>query len=75
MTLSYVRAQIRNQYKLSDFETAEGLRQGDPLATLLFNIVLTKAVRSSHVDTSGSNYGKSSQLNPNKMAWSYATDE
>lgn len=63
MTLANVKSQVRIRGQLSDpFETMDGLRQGDPLATLLFNIALEKAIRSCDVDTNNTIYRKSSQL-------------
>lgn len=55
------RVKIRNQLS-EPFTTADGLRQGDPLASLLFNIVLEKAVRSSNVDVNNTIYRKSVQV-------------
>src|ERR1700744_5540089 len=63
VTLLNVKARVRIRNNLSEiFETMDGLRQGDPLATLLFNIVLEKIVRNSTVETSGTIYKKTSQL-------------
>src|SRR6201990_1734370 len=63
LTLLNVKARVRIRNNLSEiFETMDGLRQGDPLATLLFNIVLEKIVRNSTVETSGTIYRKTSQL-------------
>lgn len=63
MTLSHVRARIRIRNNLSDiFEAEEGLRQGDGLAALFFNIVLEKVIRESNVETSGTIFRKLSQL-------------
>jgi hypothetical protein len=58
-----VKAQVRIRNNLSEFfETLDGFRQGDPLSTLLFNVVLEKVVRDSNVETSGTIYRKASQL-------------
>jgi len=40
----------------------DGLRQGDGLASLFFNIVLEKVIRESNVETSGTIFRKLSQL-------------
>src|SRR6202012_3761862 len=57
LTLSHVRAQVRIRNNLSEaFEAMDGLRQGDGLAALFFNIVLEK------VETSGTIFRKLSQL-------------
>src|SRR6202012_3044151 len=44
------------------FEAMDGLRQGDGLAALFFNIVLEKVIRESNVETSGTIFRKLSQL-------------
>ena len=45
LTLSHVRAQVRIRNNLSEaFEAMDGLRQGDGLAALFFNIVLEKVI-------------------------------
>jgi len=63
MTLSHVRAKVRIRNNLSEeFETRDGLRQGDGLAALFFNIVLEKVIRESSVETSGTIFRKLSQL-------------
>ena len=63
MTLSHVRAKVRVRNNLSEsFEALEGLRQGDGLAALFFNIVLEKVIRESNVETSGTIFRKLSQL-------------
>lgn len=63
MTLSTVSSKVRVRNMLSEsFTINQGLRQGDPLATLLFNIALEEAVRASNVDTSNTIYRKSSML-------------
>ena len=63
LTLSHVRAQVRIRNNLSEaFEAMDGLRQGDGLAALFFNIVLEKVIRESNVETSGTIFRKLSQL-------------
>ncbi len=63
LTLSHVRAKVRIRNNLSDaFEVMDGLRQGDGLASLFFNIVLEKVIRESNVETSGTIFRKLSQL-------------
>lgn len=63
LTLTHVKARVKIRNNLSEtFETIDGLRQGDPLSTLLFNIVLEKVIRTSMIETSGTIYRKTSQL-------------
>lgn len=63
LTLSEVISKVRVRGKVSfAFGTDDGLRQGDPLATLLFNIVLEKAIRNTCVDKDGNIFTKSCQL-------------
>jgi sorting nexin-29 len=44
------------------FEVMKGLRQGDAIAPLLFNVVLEIAIRRSKVETKGTNFDKCSQI-------------
>jgi hypothetical protein len=44
------------------FETRQGLRQGDVLSTLLFNVVLEVIVRQANLQTTGTIYNKETQL-------------
>jgi hypothetical protein len=44
------------------FETRQGLRQGDVLSTLLFNVVLEVIVRRANLQTTGTIYNKETQL-------------
>jgi hypothetical protein len=44
------------------FETRQGLRQGDVLFTLLFNVVLEVIVRRANLQTTGTVYNKVTQL-------------
>jgi sorting nexin-29 len=63
LTLRQVKSMVRINQKLSEpFETLEGLRQGDPLATLQFNIALEKATRGINADNSKSIYTRSTQI-------------
>lgn len=51
-TLKHVECRIKVQNKISSpFNTHTGLRQGDPLSCLLFNIALEKAIRESGIRT------------------------
>lgn len=71
VTLDGANSRVRIRNKLSEvFDIEEGLRQGDPLATLLFNLVLEAAVRATDMDTSGTIFTKSSQLlKKNSWPW------
>ena len=63
LTLEGANSRVRIRNKLSEaFDNEEGLRQGDPLATLLFNLILEAAVRTMAIDTSSTIFTKSSQL-------------
>lgn len=63
LTLCGATSRVRIRNKLSEaFDVMEGLRQGDPLATLLFNLILEAAVRAMAIDTSSTIFTKSNQL-------------
>jgi hypothetical protein len=53
--------EIQNECSES-FETPQGLRQGDVLSTLLFNVVLEVIVRRANLQTTGTIYSKETQL-------------
>ncbi|GFU10612.1 reverse transcriptase domain-containing protein [Trichonephila clavipes] len=62
-TLKNVRCRIKIQKYLSEpFTTERGLRQGDLLACLVFNLVLEKYIRDSGLDRSGTLWNRSVQL-------------
>ncbi|GFW37931.1 reverse transcriptase domain-containing protein [Trichonephila clavipes] len=62
-TLKNVRCWIKIQKYLSEpFTTERGLRQGDSLACLLFNLVLDKCIRDSGLDRKGTLWNRSLQL-------------
>jgi hypothetical protein len=44
------------------FETRQGLRQGDVLSTLLFNVVLEVIERRANLQITGTIYNKETQL-------------
>jgi hypothetical protein len=56
-----VLRQIQNNCSES-FETRQGLRQGDVLSTLLFNVVLEVILRRANLQTTGTIYNKEIQL-------------
>lgn len=63
MTMKNVRCRIKIQNNISEsLEVRNGLRQGDALACLLFNICLEKAVRDANINTRGTIITKSIQL-------------
>jgi sorting nexin-29 len=61
--LKNVKCRVKIQNQLSGtFATQKGLRQGDALSCLLFNIALEKVIRESGIDTRGTVFHKSTQL-------------
>ena len=63
MTLKNVKCRIKVMSQLSEpFYTEQGLRQGDSLSCLLFNLALEKAVRDSELNTSGTVLQRTVQL-------------
>jgi Reverse transcriptase (RNA-dependent DNA polymerase) len=44
------------------FETRQGLRQGDALSTLLFNVVLEIIVRRAKLQTNGTIFNRQTQI-------------
>jgi hypothetical protein len=54
MPLEGSKCRVKVQGSLSQYFTIRnGLRQGDPLSTVLFNIVLEKAAREIEIDPNG----------------------
>jgi len=63
MTMENTKSQVRIHSDLADsIITKKGLRQGDSLACLLFNLALEKFVRNAGIQTSGTIFYKSVQL-------------
>ncbi|GFY30550.1 putative endonuclease-reverse transcriptase [Trichonephila clavipes] len=63
LTLSETKIVVKVQNDLSDqLEIKNGVRQGDALACLLFNLALEKVVRNSNINTRGNIFNKSIQL-------------
>jgi hypothetical protein len=62
-TLTVVTCCVKMQNDCSEsFETRQGLRQGDVLSTLLFNVVLEVIVRRANLQTTNTIYNKETQL-------------
>jgi hypothetical protein len=62
MTLQRMLNKVQISGKLSDsFETTCGLRQGDALSTLLFNIRLEKVIRNIELNPGGSIFTRTRQ--------------
>jgi hypothetical protein len=62
-TLTFVTCCVKIQNDCSEsFETRQGLRQGDVLSTLLFNVMLEVIVRRANLQTTGTIYNKETQL-------------
>jgi len=57
----YAKVKI-GKHLSSDFKVNKGLRQGDAIAPLLFNVVLEIAIKGSKVDTRGTIFDKCSQI-------------
>jgi hypothetical protein len=63
VTLTIVTCCVKIQIDCSEsFETRQGLRQGDVLSTLHFNVVLKVIVRRAYLQTTGTIYNKETQL-------------
>jgi sorting nexin-29 len=63
ITMKNSEKQIRIQSSLSEpLKVNNGLRQGDPLACLLFDIALEKAVREANIQITGHIFHKSAQI-------------
>jgi hypothetical protein len=63
MTMENTKSQVRIQADLSDpITTRKGLRQGDSLACLLFNLALELVVRKAGIQKNGTIFYKSVQL-------------
>jgi sorting nexin-29 len=62
-TMKYSVTQIRIQSSLSEpLKVNNELGQGDPLACLLFNIALERAVREANIQITGHTFHKSAQI-------------
>lgn len=63
LTLTQVTSQVQIRGIKSDaFETIDGVRQGDPLATLFFNVILEKCIRRTTINTNSTIFISSAQL-------------
>lgn len=62
-TMENSMCKVRVQNELSEsFETTNGLRQGDSLSCLLFNLALEKVIRDAGIQTRGTIFYRSQQL-------------
>jgi len=62
MTLANKNSKVKIQGKLSpSFETMIGLRQGDSLCTLLFNLCMEKIIRNVRINPGGTIYNRTRQ--------------
>ena len=63
MTIKKTRCNVRTRGgKSDDFIVRTRLRQGDPLSTILFNVVLEETIRSSTLNRDGDILHKSHQI-------------
>jgi hypothetical protein len=53
---------VAGKHLLSEFEVNKGLRQGDEIAPLLFNVVLEMVISRSKVEKQGTMFDKCSQI-------------
>jgi hypothetical protein len=69
--LTIVKSCVKIQNDCSEpFGTRQGLRQGDKLSTLLFNVMLEVIIRQTNLQTTGTIYNKETQL----LAYAYDID-
>jgi hypothetical protein len=62
MTLMNTNSKVKIEGKLSSsFETMIGLRQGDSLSTLLFNLCMEKIIRNIRINPGGTIFNRTRQ--------------
>jgi sorting nexin-29 len=62
MTLTNINSKVKIQGKLSpSFETVVGLRQGDSLSTLLFNLCMEKIIKNIRINPGGTIFNRTRQ--------------
>jgi sorting nexin-29 len=63
VTLKRVRCRVKIHNNLSEqFDTSIGLRQGDALSCILFDLVLETVHTDSEIETKGTTYNKSNPI-------------
>jgi sorting nexin-29 len=62
-TFKHVKCRVKMQNNLSEpFGTLTGIRVGDALSCILFNLALEKVIRDSGIETKGTIYNKTIQI-------------
>jgi sorting nexin-29 len=62
-TLKHIKCRVKMQNNLSEpFGTLTGLRQGDALLCILFNLALERLIRDLGIETKGTIYNKTIQI-------------
>jgi sorting nexin-29 len=63
LTLKHMRCRVKiHNNLLKQCDTSTGLRQGDALSCILFNLALETVITDSEIETKGTIYNKSTQI-------------